>query len=396
LLARTGWLVIGGAIAAFAVGRMFGLIELYLVAAGLLALVALAVSRVLFTRLDLAVGRQLNPRRVHAGQPARVELHVANHAIRTTPVLRLYDPVSGTQGATVLLSPIDPEGVVRSAYRLPTERRGLIDVGPLSVLVADPFGLASLRVEAAERTELTVLPRVDDILPPPMSGGDEPLAGIRLATLAASAGDDFAALREYVVGDDLRRVHWPSSARFGDLLVRQDEVHWQGRTTVVLDTRGHTHTSDTFEAAVSAAASIIAAAWKRRDLVRLVTTAGWDSGVDAGHGHAERLLDELARVKTAQQGTLRGTVGGLGRSGSGAVIVVAGTLPDAEQAGLAGAANVGRHSLTVVAATGGVSTAVAGRSGGDVIALDGAEGFAVTWNRVMMGHNTVRRPASIR
>jgi uncharacterized protein (DUF58 family) len=391
LLARSGWLVVGGAAIALVAGRMFGLVELYLVAACLVALVALAVGRVVLTRLELEVGRHLNPRRVHAGQQARVELTVANHSIRTTPVLRLHDPVSGTQGATVLLSPLDPEGIVRSAYRLPTDRRGLIGVGPLRVVVADPFGLASLSVEAAPRIELTVLPRVDDILPPPMAGGDEPLAGLRLATLAASAGDDFAALREYVVGDDLRRVHWPSSARHGDLLVRQDEVHWQGRTTIVLDTRGHTHTVDSFEASVSAAASVIAAAWKRRDLVRLVTTAGWDSGIDAGHGHAERLLDELARVSTTQQGTLRGAVGGVSRMGSGALVVVAGTLPDVERAGLAGAAVVGRHLLTLVAVTGGKSTAAGTRAGGDVIAIDAPDGFAAAWNQVMVRRGVARR-----
>jgi uncharacterized protein (DUF58 family) len=201
--------------------------------------------------------------------------------------------------------------------------------------------------------------------------------------MAASAGDDFAALREYVVGDDLRRVHWVSSARHGDLLVRQDEVHWQGRTTIVLDTRHHTHTHESFEAAVSAAASVVAAAWKRRDLVRLVTTAGWDSGVDAGHGHAERLLDELARVKTVQPGTLRGAIAGLGRSGSGAVVVVTGTLPDAELGSLAAAATVGRHALTIVACT-------RRSNGGEVIALDGPGGFAEAWNRVMMSRKAAR------
>jgi hypothetical protein len=197
------------------------------------------------------------------------------------------------------------------------------------------------------------------------------------------------------VGDDLRRIHWPSSARFGDLLVRQDEVHWQGRTTVVLDTRGHTHTGDSFEDAVSAAASVIAAAWRRRDLVRLVTTAGWDSGVDAGHGHAERLLDELARVRSVQQGTLRGTIGGIGRSGSGAVVVVAGTLPETEREGLARTTAIGRHSLTLVAVTGGVSSAGSSRGGGDVIALDGPDGFAAAWNAVMMSREgSLRRAGS--
>lgn len=385
VLSRSGLLVAGGAVAALVAGRLFGLVELYLIAVGLIGLLALAVTRVLVVRLQLEVGRHLSPRRVHAGQPARVELLVVNHSMRPTPVLRLHDPVSGTQGATVLLSPIDPEGTVRSAYRLPTERRGLVTVGPLGVVVADPFGLAAVKVEAAGRTELTVLPRVDEILPPPLAGGDEPLAGVRNATLAASAGDDFAALRDYVVGDDLRRVHWPSSARHDDLLVRQDEVHWQGRTTVVLDTRAHTHTHDSFEQAVSAAASVIAAAWKRRDLIRLVTTAGWDSGVDAGIHHAERLLDELARVGTTPAGSLRGALGGLGRRGSGAVVVIAGAVPEAEVGNLTVAAAIGRHAITLVAAGG-----TAG--GGDAIALDDPRGFAAAWNAAMVHRRAPRRP----
>lgn len=387
MLSRSGLLVASGAIAALVAGRLFGLVELYLIAVGLIGLLAIAVTRVFVVRLQLEVGRHLSPRRVHAGQPARVELLVVNHGVRSTPVLRMHDPVSGTQGATVLLSPIDPEGSVRSAYRLPTDRRGLIAVGPLGVVVADPFGLASVKVEAAARTELTVLPRVDEILPPPMAGGDEPLAGVRNATLAASAGDDFAALRDYVVGDDLRRVHWPASARHGDLVVRQDEVHWQGRTTVVLDTRAHAHTAESFELAVSAAASIIAAAWKRRDLVRLVTTAGWDSGVDAGAHHAERLLDELARVGTTQPGTLKGALGGLGRRGSGAVVVVTGNVPPAEVEGLTSAAAMGRHALTLVAA--GVP---ASSVPGDMIALDDPRGFQAVWNQAMMQRRATRRP----
>lgn len=388
MLTRSGWLVLGGAVVALVAGRLFGLVELYLIAVGMAALLAVGLTRVLLARLELQVGRHLSPRRVHAGQPARVELTVANHGRRSTPVLRLHDPVSGTQGASVLLSPIEPEVVVRSAYRLPTERRGLIGVGPLSVIVADPFGLAAVRVPAAEETELTVLPRVDDILPPALSGGDEPLAGVRTATLAASAGDDFAALRDYVVGDDLRRVHWPSSARHDDLVVRQDEVHWQGRTTVVLDTRSSTHTADTFEAAVSAAASVVAAAWKRRDLIRLVTTAGWDSGVATGAHHAERLLDELARVNPLHPGTLKGAVAGLGRKGSGAVVVIAGNVPGPELTGLS-STGFGRNALTIVASTSGLGDALPGL---DVIALDGPEGFAPAWNARMTTRRARRQP----
>ena len=383
MLTRSGWLAVLGAVCAVVTGRFFGLVELFLLGTGLAALLGLAVTRVLLTRLTLDVSRQLSPRRVHAGQPARVELAVTNKGDRDTPVLRLHDPVSGTQGATVLLAPVEQQLTVRSAYRLPTDKRGLIAIGPLSVVVADPFGLAQVRAHAAARTELTVLPRVDEILPPPPAGNDEPLAGVRQMSLAASAGDDFAALREYVVGDDLRRVHWPSTARHGELVVRQDEVHWQGRTTVVLDTRARTHSGDTFEIAVSAAASIVSAAWKRRDLVRLVTTGGYDSGFNAGQAHVEQVLEELAVVKATSVGSLRGVIDGLPRLGATSAIVLVGDIPEPELNGLV--ALPGRVGAVTVVSIDRRSSPEPNHK--DVICCGEARPFAQAWN----SHMTVRR-----
>ena len=383
MLTRSGWLAALGAAASLFTGRIFGLVELFLLGMGLVVLLLLVITRVLLTRLSLEVGRQLSPRRVHAGQPARVELAVTNKGTRDTPVLRLHDPVTGTQGATILMAPVEDGLTVRSAYRLPTERRGLIAIGPLAVIVADPFGLAQVRAIAAPRTELTVLPRVDEILPPPVSGGDEPLAGVRQTTLAASAGHDFAALREYVVGDDLRRVHWPSSARHGELLIRQDEVHWQGRTTIVLDTRARTHHGDTFEVAVSAAASIVSASWRRRDLLRFVTTGGYDSGFNAGQAHVERVLEELAVVNTTSVGSLRGVLEGLPRIGATSVVVVVGDVPDPELHGLL--AMPGRvGSVTVVSIDRRSSPEPEHR---DVICCGESRPFAHAWNT----HMTARR-----
>ena len=348
MLTRQGWLVTLGAVALLVVGRLFGIFELFVLGAACVALLVLAVTIVVRTRLRLEVGRQLSPRRVHAGTPARVELSVRNVADRRTPVLKLHDPVSGTQGATVLLAPIDETATVRSAYRLPTERRGIVGVGPLSVIVTDPFGLASLRSDAAPRTDLTVLPRVDDVLPPPRAGGDEPLSGLRQATLSNTAGDDFAALRTYVVGDDMRRVHWPSSARHGELLVRQDEVHRQGRTTILLDTRAQTHAGESLEVAVSAVASIITAAWKRQDLLRLLTTDGWDSGFAIGQPHVEAILEFLATVPATPAGTLRGLVEGVRRlAGATSVVAVVGGIQPPELHALNGLRGRG-GSVTVV------------------------------------------------
>ena len=282
------------------------------------------------TRLELEVGRHLSPRRVHAGQPARVELTVATTAIAATPVLRLHDPVTGTQGATVLLSPGRGRGRrSASAYRLPTERRGLVGIGPLVVVVADPFGLAAVdgRGRRHHRAHRAAPGRRHPAARPwPAATTRSPACAP--ATLAASAGDDFYALRAYVVGDDLRRVHWPSSARHDDLLVRQDEVPWQGRTTSC-STPAATPTPTTpSRPPCSAAASIITAAWKRRDLVRLVTTAG------LGLRHRRRQRPRRAAARRAgpgqhhPPGTLRGAARRRSAArASGAVVVVAGASP---------------------------------------------------------------------
>ena len=335
MLTRQGWLTAGGAVALIAAGRVLGVLELFVIGAAAGALVIASVVIVLVTRLRLAVARNVTPPRVYAGGPSRVELSIRNDGDRTTPVLRLFDPVSGTRGADLLLSPLEPDVVNRAAYRLPTEHRGIVEIGPLDVVVSDPFGLASSATIAAPRTELTVYPHIDDIVPVPHTSGDDPHAGADHPSALGRTGDDFYALRPYVVGDDLRRVHWPSTARRDELTVRQDELPWQGRVTVLLDVRRSAHTPASLELAVSAAASVITASWKRRDLVRLVTTDNIDYGFAAGTAHAEAIMEFLATVGASPSGTMRGVLGALGLSGNGGAIVpiVAG-IADTELAGL--------------------------------------------------------------
>jgi uncharacterized protein (DUF58 family) len=182
-------------------------------------------------------------------------------------------------------------------YRLPTGRRGLLRVGPLHLERADPFGLARRVVRAAGETTLTVLPAIEDLAIGQIGGGrHEPLTGLSAASLAASGIEDLATLRPYVVGDDLRRVHWPSSARVDDLVVRRDEEHWQGHLTVVLDCRHHAMDAACFERAVSAAASLVHAVSELGDRIRLVQTDGFDSGMIDGRRSAGSLLEVLALV----------------------------------------------------------------------------------------------------
>jgi len=282
------------------------------------------------------------------GTPTRVELAIRNRRATTTPVLQLRDAVTGTRGADLLVAPLERGERAVAAYRLPTDRRGLIEVGPLDVVVEDPFGLTRLATAAAPKLAVTVYPRVDPIDPLPYTTGHDPLAGARQPNSLGRTGEDFYALRPYVVGDDLRRVHWPSSARHDELLVRQQELPWQGRTTVLLDVRRSAHVGESLEVAVSAAASIVAATARRRDLIRLVTTAGSDSDFAPGNDHVDAIMEHLAVVPASQGASLRRTVELLARRSTGGALVA--LVPEVPEEDLRAIASLrGRYgSVTTV------------------------------------------------
>lgn len=321
MLTRQGWVVAAGAVALVGTGRILGLSELF--ALGLVAALLLVVAAALVgaARLDLEVGRAVHPTRVQVGTPTRVELALRNQRRSPTPVLRLRDAVTGTRGADLLVAPLGRSERAVAAYRLPTDRRGLVSVGPLQVVVEDPFGLARLTTVGSPEVTVTVYPRVDQIDPLPYTTGHDPQAGARQPNSLGRTGEDFYALRPYVIGDDLRRVHWPSSARHDELLVRQNELPWQGRTTVLLDVRRSAHAGDSIEVAVSAAASIVAATARRRDLIRLVTTAGSDSDFGPGNDHVEAIMEHLAVVSLASSASLRATADRLARGSTGGALV---------------------------------------------------------------------------
>jgi uncharacterized protein (DUF58 family) len=348
MLTVQGWIVALVAIVLVAAGRLFGIVELYLLGAGAAALVIGAAVTVWRTRLRLDLDRSVHPPRVHAGGPSRVDLTITNLGRRRSPLLTLLDPVGDSRSASVVVAPLGRGESVRASYRLPTDRRGVVRVGPLAVRIADPFGLAALATPAAPVVDLTIWPAIDDVAPLPHTTGDDPHGGADHPNALSSGGDDFYALRPYVVGDDLRHVHWRSTARRDDLMVRQDEMPWQGRATILLDTRAGAHTETTFERTVSAAASIVVASSRRRFLLRLVTTSGQDSGVASGQAHVDRLLEQLATVALDEQGSVATAANALRRSphGSGAVAMLLGGAGGTE-----GAERLGRgigHCTIVV------------------------------------------------
>jgi uncharacterized protein (DUF58 family) len=266
-----------------------------------------------------------------------VDILVRNHAARPSPVLQLRDAVSGTRGARLMLGPLQPGETTFAAYRLPTERRGVLTIGPLDVVLSDPFGLSQVTMNGAGISELTVYPRIDTVPAVPHTTGDDPHGGAEHPNALGRSGEDFYALRHYVVGDDLRRVHWPATARHDELMVRQDELPWQGRATVLVDVREATTTPDALELVISAAASIVTASWRRQDLVRLIATDGADSGFATGHAQMEAIMEHLATVDGVVEGEFRRVTDQLRRvSVGGSLIAVVSEMSSTEIEVLAG------------------------------------------------------------
>jgi uncharacterized protein (DUF58 family) len=393
VLTTTGWSVAIGSFALVVVGRLLGIYELFLMGAGGGALVVAAIVRVATIRLRVEVSRELHPARVHAGTPSRVELRVHNRSARRTPVLTMRDPVGRGRTARVVLAPLGKDETVRAAYRLPTERRGMLRVGPMQIEITDPFGLASVTDEGATFTELTVWPAVDEVLPLPHTSGDDPLAGADHPNTLSAQGDDFYALRPYVVGDDLRRVHWRSTAKSDDLMVRQDEMPWQGRATVILDSRRGSHSDESFERAVSAAASVILASARRRFLVRLVTTAGDDTQFAAGGAHVENILERLSTIELTEEGRLLAVLAALrGSSSGGALVAMMGGRATADLPAVQ-RLRASHPSLTIVRFVVGRLDRDA-RSVGELLVDDDAP-FAEVWNEARRARR-VRQWAGVR
>ena len=276
MLTRHGWGAVLLATLGTVVGRLFGILELFVFGTGLLTLVIVSVLWVHSQRISLSVSRRVVPDVLRVGDAGRVELAIVNTARFGTPSLTLWEPVAGLGGATLRLAPLHRNETATANYRLPATRRGTMVFGPLTVERRDPFGLCMQRRIVAGTHEVVVLPAHLYLELPAGMGGSGPLGDqLRVRSLGRT-GTEFHALREYVDGDDLRQIHWSASARGDTLKVRQVEPEGLRRATVALDTTAGEYTPEGFERAVSAAAGAVHAACSAGLHLRLLIGAGTD------------------------------------------------------------------------------------------------------------------------
>jgi uncharacterized protein (DUF58 family) len=292
------------------------------------------------SRYRLACSRSLQPQRAPVGASARVVLRLQNMSRLPTGTLLLEDRLPYALGSRprVVLERLGARQASSVAYTVRADVRGKYEVGPLVVRLTDPFGLCELTRSFPSVDRLTVIPQVHP-LPTVRLAGEYAGAGDSRARSVAVHGEDDAATREYRRGDDLRRVHWKSTARTGELMVRREEQPWESRATVVLDTRAYAHRGEgptaSFEWAVSAAASVAVHLSQAGYKLRLVTDTGIDTdAVEVGEG---LLLDHLADVRLDKQGDIAHLVEAVRRRNDGGlVIALLGALTSAEAELLAG------------------------------------------------------------
>ncbi|MFI1966663.1 DUF58 domain-containing protein [Streptomyces pathocidini] len=293
--------------AAGACAYVLGQADLLRVGLLLAALPMVCVAALLRTRYRVSSGRRLSPARVPAAAESRVHLRIDNVSRLPTGLLMLQDRVPYVLGPRprFVLDRVEPGGRREVSYRVRSDLRGRYPLGPLQLRLADPFGMCELTRGFSSQDTLTVVPRVEPLPPVRLSGEASGYGDGRQRSLAL-AGEDDVLPRGYRHGDDLRRVHWRSTARYGELMVRREEQPQRAGCTVLLDTRRTAYQGSgpdsAFEWAVSGAASVAVHLLERGFSVRLLTDTGMSvPGPDGGFGGdssdvAGLLLDTLAIV----------------------------------------------------------------------------------------------------
>ncbi len=307
--------------------------DLLRIAAFVVALPLLATLTAGRARLGLHADRRLVPSRTPAGSASEVRLTLRGRSRLGAGGLLLSDGVPVALGAPprFVLERLPRQSPVQLRYSLQPTQRGVHRIGPLVARVTDPFGLAEFSRELSAYSRLVVTPVVVPLTGMPAGGGlgsGEQGAG----RLRAGHGEDDVVVRSYRQGDDLRRVHWRSTARCDELMVRVEERPWRGGTCVLLDSRAGAHRGGGAEASleygVSLAASVCLHLQRHGRRVQLATGGGrlLVSGSEAGDHSGEVLLDALATLVPTHRSDL---VAGPLAAAQDVVAVLGATTPGA-------------------------------------------------------------------
>jgi uncharacterized protein (DUF58 family) len=392
-LTTHGWALALTGLIAVAAAALFGIQELYPGAAAAAALLAFGAAWVRGHRPELDSERRLHPARISAGESARVELTVTNRSRRRSPILAGRDPFGRPgHGSAFRLAPLPPGARLAASYRLPARPRGRYLIGPLQLSLTDPFGLVRQTRVGAAASRLTVHPSIVAVVPAPMPEGSDRF-GRAGQVVSGPGGEEFSSLRPYREGDDLRQVHWPSTARLDRVMIRQADAVARPRCTVAIDLRAASWVPALLEEALAAAGGVLDAARRANVEIRVVTTSlagrgGLDTGFGASGPHWGRVLDALAGAQVGPApGDGRVPLAGLlrpaahrarGSTEDTLTVITSSRATDADRRGLGRLAPPPSLILVVFAHPDGSPPSA--RPPGRCVWVPGHDGFASAWS----------------
>ncbi len=319
-----GWAATGAAAALGLLWLAFGEQLLLGGAAFLLLAVLFGVAYVRRIAPQVSVTRQLLPHQVREGEVAMVVVTLVAH--RSLSHAHIRDTVEGLGTAEFVADVVSAEDPLTGRYEVVCRPRGVYRVGPTDVRIRDPFGMAERGGEAGRIDRLVVFPAVDPLEGFPLVRGQDPNVATARTRYSQTGGDDFFTLREYQQGDDLRRIHWPTSAKRDQLMIRQLEMPWQSRALVVLDPDASSYPGqEAFEQAVRGAASVLHHLYGTGFQPTLWTGRATSTPVSSGETYA-LAMEELATVMPDEGLDLRNALPRLRRRGvaGGALVLVTG------------------------------------------------------------------------
>jgi uncharacterized protein (DUF58 family) len=298
----------------FVLAHEFKITELLYVSVLMLVVVAASIATLYLVRRSESVTRSFSPDVATVGEDVDVRAVVQIRSPLPVAQGRWSDGLArGVTGTASGRFPATASGVttagraVELGYRVRAERRGVRQIGPLTVTATDPFGFARRRSLVGEPTTLTIAPQavalsaLTDL--PGEAGGS-----MHSTTNQLGQGADNLIPRHYVPGDSMRRIHWRASAHRDELMVRQEEQETTPEAIVVLDRGLQRWTADAvrapgedpgFEAAVTACVSVAAQLVREGYRVSILDVDGTeiaDSIDDTDSAGVERLLTSFATV----------------------------------------------------------------------------------------------------
>ena len=328
VVTSAGWAAIVLCVAAYVGGWWLGWLELMILAAGCgIALIIAAIS--IFGRFPFEIDRSIQPRQVTVGEDAFGLLQVTNTG-RVPTFPRTARDNFGDRPIPVRLPSLRPQVQHEVRYRLPTEARGVYEVGPVVVSRTDPLGLLRRQRTHGEVDGFTVYPRIHPVRLS-ASGITKDLDG-PTSDSSPQGGIAFHTIRPYELGDDYRHIHWRSTAKTGgSLMVRHFVDNRRPYIGVVLDTHRDSYANQaSFELAVEIVASLSQSA------MRAGMPAGLHAATPDGDGFSgstmTRHLDEAASIAMQDERKLGDFISAAAKAESRAttMVVVTGGLTSAE------------------------------------------------------------------